>query len=100
MTPQTPSSPDKSNQQPTDLASRLGRDWIGKFLARNPFYLVSAALLLFGINRLSIDPNFLGAEEPKLAFNFAALQLYEFLLVFVAIVLGLRRVWYDSTLLV
>ena len=75
-------------------------EWIGKFLARNPFYLVSAALLLFGINRLSIDPNFLGAEEPKLAFNFAALQLYEFLLVFVAIVLGLKSVWYDSTLLV
>ena len=36
----------------------------------------------------------------KLAFNFAALQLYEILLVFVAIVLGVRRVWYDSTLLV
>jgi hypothetical protein len=74
--------------------------WVRQFLARNPFYLVSAALLLFGINRLSVDPTFLTGEEPKLAFNFAALQLYEILVVFVAILLGVRRVWYDSTLLV
>jgi len=74
--------------------------WGRRFLARNPFFLVSAALLLFGINRLSIDPTFLGAEEPKLAFNFAALQLYEILVIFVAILLSLRKVWYDSTLLV
>jgi hypothetical protein len=96
--PLPPSLPTDENRASARLP--IGREWIGRFLARNPFYLVSAALLLFGINRLSIDPSFLGTEEPKLAFNFAALQLYELLLVFVAIVLGVRRVWYDSTLLV
>jgi hypothetical protein len=33
--------------------------WPRRILAGNPFYLISAALLLFGINRLSIDPGFL-----------------------------------------
>ena len=73
--------------------------WLRLVLAGNPFYLLSAALLLFGINRLSIDPNFLGAELPNLVFNFGALQLYEVLLVLVAILLARRRIWYDSMLL-
>ena len=34
--------------------------WVKRFLVCNPFYLCSAAVFLFGINRLSIDPNFLG----------------------------------------
>lgn len=74
--------------------------WARRVLAGNPFYLVSAALLLFGINRLAVDPQFLGAEEPKLIFNFSALQFYEVLLVVVAFLLARRRIWYDSTLLV
>jgi hypothetical protein len=73
--------------------------WIRAILASNPFYLLSAALLLMGINRLSIDPNFLAGEEAKLAFNFSALQVYELLLVFVAILLARRQTWYHCTLL-
>src|SRR6185369_3681959 len=76
------------------------RVWGRRVLAGNPFYLVSAALLLFGINRLSVDPQLLKAEIAKLGFNFSALQLYELLVVGVAILLARRRVWYDSTLLV
>ncbi len=55
--------------------------WTKRLQAGNPFYLISAALLLFGINRLSVDPSFLGAELPNLIFNFSALQIYEVLLV-------------------
>lgn len=75
-------------------------DWVSRFLAGNPFYMASAALLLFGINRLVVDPDFLGAETPKLIFSFSALQVYEVVLVGVAIWLAQRRIWYDATLLV
>ncbi len=76
------------------------RKWVRLLLAGNPFYIASAALLLFGINRLSVDPRFLSGEEANLLFNFSALQLYELLLVAVALFLGARRIFYDSTLLV
>ena len=67
----------------------------------NPFFLCSAALLLFGINRLYNDPEFLGNDEAqKLLFNFGALQIYELLLMGTAILLAHRKVWYDSALLV
>jgi len=81
-------------------AGRSRGDWIRRFLAGNPFYMVSAALLLLGINRLVVDPDFLGAETPKLIFSFSALQIYEVLLVGVAVFLARRKIWYDSTLLV
>jgi hypothetical protein len=74
--------------------------WLRWIIAGNPFYPLSAALLLFGINRLSIDPTFLAAEEDKLLFNFSALELYEILLVSVALLLARRHIRYDSTLLV
>jgi hypothetical protein len=74
--------------------------WLVRFLACNPFYLVSAALLLFGVYRVSVDPSFLKAETAQLIFNFASLQFYELLLVVTAIFLARRRIWYDSTLLV
>src|SRR5258705_7690670 len=74
--------------------------WLRWIIARNPFYLLSAALLLFGVNRLSIDPGFIPGEESNLVFNFCALQVYEFLLVLVAIFLARRLIWYDSTLLI
>ena len=77
------------------------KGWGRWLLAGNPCYLISAALLLFGINRLAVDPEFLkDMEAVKLAFNFSALQVYELLLVGVAVLLARRRVWYDSTLLV
>src|ERR1044071_9582998 len=42
--------------------------WAKKFLICNPFYLASAALLLFGLYRVSIDPNFLPEETEQLKF--------------------------------
>ncbi len=74
--------------------------WIKKFFACNPFYLVSAALLLYGVYLVSFDTNFLGKEVAQLAFNFSSLQLYEILLVGTAIFLARRHIWYDSVLLV
>jgi hypothetical protein len=70
--------------------------WI---IARNPLYPLSAALLLFGINRLSTDPTFLPSEVGNLVFNFSALQVYEIMLVGVALLLAVRRINYDATLL-
>jgi len=73
--------------------------WLRKLFACNPFYLVSAALLLFGCYRVSLDAPFLNLESARLLFNFTSVQLYEILLVFTAIFLARRRLWYDSTLL-
>ena len=74
--------------------------WVKRFLACNPFYLVSAALLLYGFYRVSVDVNFLRSELAHLWFNFSSLQCYELLLVLTAVLLARRRIWYDSTLLV
>ena len=74
--------------------------WLKKFFACNPFYLVSAALLLYGVYLVSFDASFLGREVSQLAFNFSSLQVYEILLVATAVFLARRRIWYDSTLLV
>lgn len=74
--------------------------WVKRLLVCNPFYLLSAALLLFGLYRVSIDPHFLTAEVAQLTFNSSSLQGYELLLVGTAIVLARRRIWYDATLLV
>lgn len=74
--------------------------WLRRLLVCNPFFLASAALLLLAVNRLSLDPAFLGSETQKLLFNFGALQFYSVLLVGTAIVLARRRIWYDSALLV
>lgn len=69
-------------------------------LVGNPFYLVSAAMMLYGLYLVSIKPQLAGQEESQLAFNFSSLQLYEVLLVVTAAVLARRAIWYDSTLLV
>ena len=79
---------------------RPALDWLRRLLVCNPFFLGSAALLLFGLNRLSVDPGFLEREEAKLLFNFSALEAYEILVVATAIVLSRRALWYDSALLV
>jgi hypothetical protein len=73
--------------------------WLRWIVARNPFYPLSAVLLLFGINRLSTDPTFLPVEEANLFFNFSALEFYEMMLVGVALLLAYRRIHYDATLL-
>jgi len=74
--------------------------WLRKFFACNPFYLVSAALLLYGCYRVSVDETFLNHETARLVFSFSSIQLYELLLVVVAIFLARCFIWYDSTLLV
>ncbi|HXJ58169.1 MAG TPA: hypothetical protein VNU68_16050 [Verrucomicrobiae bacterium] len=76
------------------------RYWARRLLVCNPFFLCSAGLLLFGVNRLSVDPGFLGDETHNLLFNFFALQGYELMVVLTAVVLSRRRIWYDSALLV
>jgi hypothetical protein len=76
------------------------RHWARRLLCCNPFFLCSAALLLFGVNRLSIDPNFLADEKANLLFNYSALQLYGFLVIGTALFLARRKIWYDSALLV
>lgn len=74
--------------------------WLRRFLAANPFYLLSFVLLLYGIYRVSSDTGFLRVEVQQLFFNFTALQLYEITLVGLALLLARKLVWYDSTLLV
>ncbi len=74
--------------------------WLRKLFACNPFYLVSAALLLFGCYHVSIDAPMFNLETARLLFNFTAIQVYEVLLVVTAIFLAHRAIWYDATLLV
>ena len=57
----------------SDSARARLSGWGRRLLAGKPCYLVSAALLLFGINRLAVDPEFLKVEAAKLGFNFSAL---------------------------
>lgn len=74
--------------------------WLRKFFACNPFYLVSAALLIYGCYRVSIDDTFVDHETARMLFNFSSVQVYELLLVGVAIFLARRCLWYDSMVLV
>lgn len=74
--------------------------WARRLLACNPFYLASAAMLLYGIGRASLDSPVMDKHSVQLATNFASLQCYEILLVVTAIWLARRKIWYDSTLLV
>ena len=74
--------------------------WLRKFFACNPFYLASAALLIYGCYRVSIDETFVDRETARLLFNFSSVQVYELLLVGVAIFLARRCLWYDSMVLV
>jgi len=74
--------------------------WFRALLVCNPFFLASAALLLYGMYRISMDAAFLPTETGQLTFNFASLQTYELALVLTAALLAHRRIWYDATLLV
>jgi len=85
---------------PTIPPSKPFSYWARRLLVCNPFYLVSAALLLFGMYRISVDRNLFAGEISQLVFNLASLEFYEILLVATAIFLAARRIWYDSTLLV
>lgn len=104
QTPTSPSfAPDGSPHVATTVPPPLPKPlsyWLKKLLVCNPFYLASAALLLFGVCRISLDGNFFPTETRQLFFNFSALQVYELLLAATAALLVSRRVWYDASLLV
>ncbi len=84
---------------PNDVWGAIRR-WTWIPLARNPFYIISAALLLWSMRRLSLDSRIFTSELPQLLFNFSSFQFYELLLAVTAIVLARRRIWYDSGLLI
>jgi hypothetical protein len=69
-------------------------------LAGNPFFILSALLLLYAMRRLSFDSRLFSTELSQLIFNFSSFQFYELVLIGTAIFLAHRRIWYDSTLLV
>ena len=60
-------------------------------LARNPFYILSAALLVWSMYRLSLDGR-ISHRFGQLFFNFSSLEVYELLLAATAIALA-RRNW-------
>jgi hypothetical protein len=93
-------TPDEALHSPRPWHRHPNWRWAKRLLACNPFYLVSAALLLYGMYRVSIDANVLATEIEQLVFNFSSLQCYELLLVITAILLARRNIWYDATLLV
>jgi len=92
-------SPSLPSPQPNHLPRPLSW-WLRKFFACNPFYLVSAALLLYGCYRVSIDETFVDHETARLLFNFSSVQVYELLILGVTIFLARRCLWYDSMVLV
>ncbi|MEW6306929.1 MAG: hypothetical protein AB1705_25985 [Verrucomicrobiota bacterium] len=75
------------------------RHWLKQFLVGNPFYLLSAAMMLYGMYLVSIDPQLAGQEVSQLAFNFSSLQLYEVLLMVTAVLFARRAIWYEATML-
>jgi hypothetical protein len=95
-------SPESEPGLPVDASTpySAGTLLAKRIIAGNPFYLISAGLLLYGVNQLTTDPRLVGAEFSMLRFNFCALVIYEIMLVFTAIALARRKVWYDALLLV
>lgn len=94
-TPVPAPAPDETPAPPNDW-----RYWMRRLLVCNPFFLCSAALLLYAVNRLSSVDSLFAGEIHNLFFNFSALQFYETLVVFAGILLARRKIWYDSSLLV
>ena len=104
MNPENPESGTATptpTQDPASIPEPINwRLWARRLLVCNPFFLCSAALLLFGVNQLSGEEKLFSEEIQNLLFNFSALQFYEVLVVLTAVVLARRKVWYDSSLLV
>jgi hypothetical protein len=95
-----PPLPEPAIAPPPHKLGRSFTDWLKRLFVCNPFYLVSAALLLYGVHRISMDGGLFVAETSQLLFNFSALQIYEVLLALTASLLITRRIWYDAALLV
>ncbi len=89
----------KTESLPPPAGQKPLRYWLKKLFACNPFYLGSAALLLYGCYRVLIDAPFLDLELSRLWFSYSSVSLYELLLVVTAIFLARRQLTYDSTLL-
>ena len=90
----------KTMETPDKPRSRRFWMWLWTLLAGNPFYPLSALLLLWGISCCSRESGFLSSELGALFFNFSALLLYEAVVVSVSVFLARRRLWYDAMLLV
>ncbi|MDB6059319.1 MAG: hypothetical protein JWO95_3163, partial [Verrucomicrobiales bacterium] len=84
----------------TDRPEAGFRRIVRYLLAGNPFFVLSAVLLLYAMRRLSFDSRLFSTEVSQLIFNFSSFQVYEIVLIGTAILLARRRIWYDSTLLV
>lgn len=87
--------PSITDRSPTDF-----RRIVRYLLAGNPFFVLSAVLLLYAMRRLSFDSHLFSTEVSQLVFNFSSFQFYEIVLIGTAVLLARRRIWYDSTLLV
>lgn len=74
--------------------------WFLRFMDCNPFYLLSALLLVYGLYRISIEPRIFETELRQLLFSFCSLHAYQLLLVTAALFLASHKVWYDATLLI
>lgn len=74
--------------------------WLKRLLAGNPLYLVSAAMMLYGLHLVATDSSMLQQELSKLWFNVSAIEIYELMIVGVAVLLVRRRIWYDGNLLI
>ncbi|MDB6121063.1 MAG: hypothetical protein JWQ71_56 [Pedosphaera sp.] len=107
--PPTPDSPENENFRlhyvPPFIPEQLPPEqtfmyWVKKLLVCNPFYLVSAATLLYGFYLVASDANFPGKEFAQLVFNLGSLQFYEVLLIATALLLARRHIYYDSNLLI
>lgn len=71
--------------------------WI---VAGNPFYPLSAVLVLLGVFLLSGDDRLFASETGQLHFNFGALEAYGFLVAATAVFLFRRVIHYDTLMLV
>ncbi len=100
----TPSHPRRSKlpnpPPPPKGPSVTSRNLVHLLLAGNPLYLVSAAMMLYGLHQVATDSSLLQQELSKLWFKVSSIEIYELMIVGVAIVLARRRVWYDSNLLI
>ncbi len=69
-------------------------------LSGNPFFLVSAATMLYGLYLVAVDPEMIQAELSKLWFNVSSLEIYELMIVGTALLLARRKIWHDCNLLI
>ena len=82
------------------LANQSPSNWGKWLLAKNPFYLASAGLLLYGVDKFTSIVALASPSAEQWMFHLGALFVYELMLVVTAIFLARRSIWYDAILLV